>query len=141
MLKYEAEVLTNLKSQLNSALNLLKELAQKDLETIRTDPHLLSSAKYNLIVAIESAIDLSNHLISKNGFRVPEDFSDSFRVLAEQGILNDNFVGEKLIAMALFRNRLVHQYWAVDTDLLYDILQQNLDDFEIFLHQITKNLR
>lgn len=141
MLKYEAEVITNLKSQLISALNLLKELARKDIEIIRTDPHLLSSAKYNLIVAVESAIDLSNHLISKNGFRVPEDFSDSFRVLAEQGILNQDFVEEKLINMARFRNRLVHQYRAIDTDLLYNILQNELEDFEVFLNQVTKRLQ
>jgi len=37
------------------------------------DPDKIGSAKYHFIVAIESAIDMCNHVISRNGYRVPED--------------------------------------------------------------------
>lgn len=91
-------------------------------------------------MSIEASIDLCNHLISKNGYRVPDGYSDSFRVLAEKGILNHDFVETKLSVMARFHNRLVHQYWAIDIDLLYDILQNNLVDFERYLDEIKQHL-
>ena len=140
MLKYEQEVVTTLKSQLIDSLDLLKDLKIKSCESLASDPHLISSAKYNLIVAIEAAIDICNHLISKNGFRVPDSYSDSFKVLAEKGILNYDFANTKLSAMAKFRNRLVHHYWAIDLDLLYEILQNSLTDLEHFLDQIQQQL-
>ena len=31
--------------------------------------------------------------------------------------------------MTRFRNRLVHIYWDIDTDVVYQILQENIDDF------------
>jgi uncharacterized protein YutE (UPF0331/DUF86 family) len=79
-------------------------------------------------------------LISKNGFRVPDSYSDSFKVLAEKGILNYDFANTKLSAMAKYRNRLVHHYWAIDLDLLYEILQNSLTDLEQFLDQIKQQL-
>ncbi len=42
--------------------------------------------------------------------------------------------------MVQFRNRLVHLYWEVDAEVIYDILQRNLEDFEIFTKQILKYL-
>ncbi len=34
--------------------------------------------------------------------------------------------------MARFRNRLVHLYWDVESEAVYEILQTRLDDFEQF---------
>lgn len=30
-------------------------------------------------MAVEAAIDMVNHLISKNGYRIPEDYAEAFR--------------------------------------------------------------
>jgi uncharacterized protein YutE (UPF0331/DUF86 family) len=38
--------------------------------------------------------------------------------------------------MVQFRNRLVHLYWEVDEEIVYAILQNNLDDFDIFARYI-----
>jgi len=140
MLKYEKEVITNFISQIKSALILLEEIKTKDVQILRNDLHILSSAKYNLIVAIEASIDICNHLISKNNFRVPESYVYTFKVMAEQKILEQNFVLDRLVKMARFRNRLVHQYWEVEPDLIYDILQKNLTDFEQLIGQVKEAL-
>ena len=34
--------------------------------------------------------------------------------------------------MARLRNRLVHLYWEVDDEILYEILTSELDDFDRF---------
>lgn len=140
MLTFDRETITGFISQLNSSLHLLAELKSKDIEALTTDPHLLSSAKYNFIVAIEAVIDICNHLISKNGYRAPDGYGDTFVVLNEQGILSSSLVDDKLIKMARFRNRLVHQYWQIDSEYLYGILQNHLDDFTAFLGELKKSL-
>lgn len=66
---------------IKSAPKLLSDLKVKDISELKADPHLAGIAKYNFMVSIEVALDICNHLISKNGFCVPDDYSDSFRIL------------------------------------------------------------
>jgi uncharacterized protein YutE (UPF0331/DUF86 family) len=67
---------------------------------------------------------------------VPEDYADTFRVMAEVGTITENF-SEELIKMAKFRNRLVHIYWEINDKQLYQILQNNLDDLKKLLDSIA----
>ncbi len=101
------------------------------------DPHKVSSAKYNLIVAIEGAVDLSHHIIAKNRYRTPEDYADTFRVLEERGAFGREF-SNTMIRMARFRNRLVHIYWDISDPELYRILQTHLEDFRTFLEKFGR---
>ena len=122
-------------SSIREAAALLQELQALSSDEFISDKHKLSSAKYNIIAAIEAAIDLASHLISKKQLRAPEDYADTFQVLTEAGILTDTFGGE-LKKMARFRNRLVHRYWDVDASELWQILQSRLGDFEKYIAQI-----
>lgn len=122
--KITSEILTALER-----LNGLKRLAKKEF---LSDPHKIGSAKYNFIVSIEGIIDLCNHIISKNAFRTPEDYADTFRVMNERGAFDKKFT-ETLIQMARFRNRLVHIYWEVDDNELYKLIQNRLGDIRLFL--------
>ncbi len=118
-------------SSMRETVEMLHELSQMSKEEFLADKHRQSSAKYNFIAAIEAAIDLANHLISRVGFRSPEDYADTFKVLAEQGVIEKQFA-EELVNMARFRNRLVHIYWDVNTNEIWRILQSRLNDFEQF---------
>lgn len=81
--------------------------------------------------AIECCIAAANHIIARQGFRAPESYTDSFTVLAENGVIEQESAATayKMVGM---RNRLVHLYWEVDADIVYEVLQNNLDDFERF---------
>ena len=94
----------------------------------------MASAKYNLIVAIEGAVDLCNHIIAKNGFRTPEDYADTFKAMEERGAFDQKFT-KGLMQMARFRNRLVHIYWNVDNSEMYRIIQTKLPDIRRFLKE------
>lgn len=119
-------------SEVLSALQRLEDLRKLSEEEFAADPHKVASAKYNLIVAIEGAVDLSNHIISKNGFRTPEDYADTFRVMEEKGVFDAEFTNS-IIQMARFRNRLVHIYWDIDDAEIYRIIQTRLQDIKQFL--------
>lgn len=138
-LKFDKDKITKLSSEIFDALTRLKELSELSKEDFLIDPHLVASAKYFLIVAIEACLDMCYHVISKNKFRVPEDYADTFRVMGEVGLFSEEFV-EKLVEMAKFRNRLVHIYWDVDDEVVYEVLQEDIQDIEEFIEKFTKAL-
>ncbi len=107
----------------------LRQLARTPRDAFVSDFVRLGSAKYYLQVAIEACLDLAQYLIARRGWRTPQSYADTFVVLAEQGIIPDDFL-PVLRRMAAFRNRLVHLYWDVDADTIHHVLQKDLGDFD-----------
>jgi uncharacterized protein YutE (UPF0331/DUF86 family) len=133
---YDKEKILKIVSELRKSVRRLQSLRNLSQDKFIKDPDKIGSAKYHFIVAIESSIDMCNHIISRNGYRVPEDYADTFRVMAEVGTITEDF-SEELIKMAKFRNRLVHIYWEINDKQLYQILQNNLDDLKKLLDSIA----
>jgi uncharacterized protein YutE (UPF0331/DUF86 family) len=137
---FNPDKITRLVSEMRKAINRLKSLATLDKKSFLDDPDKIGSAKYHFVVAIESSIDICNHIISQNGYRAPEDYADTFEVLGEEGVFETEFL-KVLKDMARFRNRLTHLYWEVDDDQVYEILQSRLINFKTFLDRIGAFLR
>lgn len=55
-------------------------------------------------------------------------------MLEERGAFDPEFTNV-LVHMTRFRNRLVHIYWEVDNNELYQILQTRLEDIRTFLRK------
>jgi len=140
LVSYDDEKVTALSSELVQACGHLKDLGEMEKGVVIKDPHLIASAKYHLIVGIEAAIDLANHLIAKNRWRAPEDYADTFRIMEEQGLIDAEF-SARLQRMARFRNRLIHIYWDVDNEIIYNLLQEDTCDIEEFLTEYLRFLR
>ena len=136
---FDQEKMAKLVSELRKSVERLRAIATLHQNEFLNDPDKIGSAKYHFIVAIESCIDMCNHVISLNGYRVPEDYADTFKVMGEVGALDMDFTDE-LRNMAKFRNRLVHIYWEVDDLQLYEILQTRIDDFKKFLDSLARFL-
>jgi uncharacterized protein YutE (UPF0331/DUF86 family) len=127
------QMLTNLTRYVRA----LRELASVPRAEFLANSDKIGSAKYNFVVAIECCIDIANHVIASQGFRLPKDNPDSFAVLVEQGVCPQE-LRERLRAMARFRNRLVHLYWDVDDQLVFQYLQESLNDFDGFAAAVAK---
>lgn len=137
---FDEDKMTRLVSELRKNVLHLKAIAASSKEAFLSDPDKMGSAKYGFIVAIECCIDMCNHIISKNGYRVPEDYADTFKIMAEAGALNADFA-DNLRNMARFRNRLVHLYCEVEDRQVYQYLNVSLDDFNKFIHAIASYLK
>ncbi|MBU2440103.1 DUF86 domain-containing protein [bacterium] len=57
--------------------------------------------------------------------------------MRDRGIISKE-LSKKLINMAKFRNLLVHLYWKVNDEKIYEILQYELVDFDEFIEQIAR---
>ncbi|MDL1971999.1 MAG: DUF86 domain-containing protein [Deltaproteobacteria bacterium] len=140
MPRYDPERIQRLISSLREAVRHLKRLKTLDEKEFLKDIDKIASTKYHFVIAIESAIDICNHIIAQNGFRAPKDYADTFVVLGERGVFEEDFLKD-LKNMARFRNRLIHLYWEVDNKQVYKILQTCLDDFGRFLQAIADYLK
>ena len=126
--------------RLGEFLAVLRELRSIPAEALPGDLVRMGSVKYYLQVSIESCIDVAQHVIASEGFRPPKDYADTFTVLAERGILEQEFA-ERLRRMAKFRNRLVHLYGEVDDQHVVRVLAEDLGDFDLFRERILAMLK
>jgi uncharacterized protein YutE (UPF0331/DUF86 family) len=131
--------IVSLIGEIEKSLTILKEYSLQEKEELVSDLKALGSVKYYLMVAIEACIDISNHIIAKEHLGVPKTYSDCFKILQERKIISKQ-LALKLINMAKFRNLLVHLYWNVNDDKIYEILQTELNDFNEFTKQIAAAL-
>jgi len=139
-LKFNEDKIRKHSSEISTAITRLYELSEMPKRDFLSDPHKIASAKYFLIVSIKAPIDMCNHVISKNRLRTPDDYADTFRAMGEEGAFSKEFV-EKFVEMARFRNKIVHIYWAVDEEIIYEIIQDDIDDIEEFIDRFAKFLK
>lgn len=89
--------------------------------------------------AIEACIEIASHIVSADRLGAPRDYASLFSLLEHHRILPTT-VADQMRQMARFRNRIVHLYWDVDLDLVYDYLTQRLEDFEVYLSHVEAYL-
>ena len=91
-LKFDKDKITKLSSEIFAALERLKEISALPKGAFLADPYKIAAAKYFLVISTEAAIDMCNHVISRNRLRAPEDYADTFRIMGEVGAFEEDFV-------------------------------------------------
>ncbi|MGQ9531359.1 MAG: type VII toxin-antitoxin system HepT family RNase toxin [Desulfotomaculales bacterium] len=119
-------------ADIRGALGLLRGYAALPRQAFLADQTVLSAAKYQLIVAIEAAQAICNHLAARVARRAPSSYADCYRILGESGVLPPDLAA-RLADMAKFRKVLVHRYASVDDNRVHEIINRDLGDLEEFL--------
>ncbi|OGC42406.1 hypothetical protein A2Y85_07490 [candidate division WOR-3 bacterium RBG_13_43_14] len=89
----------------------------------------------NFQLAIQTCMDIANYIIAETGMNVPDDEANIFKVLSENNVIPEA-LGKRIKGMVNFRNILVHDYLEIDPDQVYDLLQNDLPDFDEFARAI-----
>jgi len=128
---------------LNRYVQYLTEIAQSNRSAFIDDFIVRAAAERYLQLAIECCINTGNRILSviqmKEPVSTPETYADIVYQLGKLGILPEDFV-ETMIRMVRFRNRIVHMYWDIDPEQLYDILQNHMTDFTRFREYVVDYL-
>ena len=106
-------------------------------ERLEDDYKLRSAIERNFHLAIESALDIGEIIISTEGFEKPEDYRSVIVILERHKVIPSDFA-ERFIEAVSFRNILVHMYEEVDIRELHHCLQNNLGDFNDFARYIAR---
>lgn len=121
-------------------VELLRKLSAYPLKQFAGEDYHFDVAKLHLREALEGVFHIGTHILSRlNGGRGTE-YKDIARKLGELGIVEKEFANSALARMAGYRNRLTHFYAEIKPQELYDILQRDLGDFDIFLHAVKNVL-
>jgi uncharacterized protein YutE (UPF0331/DUF86 family) len=123
--------------QLDESLGLLDEISKVPEKVFLKDKILIGSAKYYLQISIGCCLDVANHIIASERYRAPKDYADSFAVLEEKGIVQQQ-LGQNLRQMTKFRNRLVHLYGEIDDKFVYEFIKTDVEDIRTFRKVIIR---
>ncbi len=82
----------------------------------------------NIQRACEAAIDLAAHLIRLNNLGIPQKTRDVFIFLEEGKIISQD-LSKRLQKMVGFRNIAVHDYKALNLEIVKSIIEKKLGDF------------
>jgi uncharacterized protein YutE (UPF0331/DUF86 family) len=136
----DRDVLSARLSALAGYLAELRPFATLRREEYVREPALHHLAERYLHLACECVLDITQHLISDQGYRQSDNYKDAIEVLEEEGLLAPD-LAERLKRWMGFRNVLVHLYLEIDHGKSYDAIRDDLDDLEEFARAMTRLLR
>ncbi len=100
-----------------------------DRDSFLTDTDRQDIVDRNLHLAIESVLDIGQHIIASSGWEPAEEYADVFEILERHGVISKELLS-RVQGMAGFRNLLVHEYAEIDHGQVFDILKNNLEDLQ-----------
>jgi uncharacterized protein YutE (UPF0331/DUF86 family) len=117
-------------------LKKLKEKAKLSLSDYLSNEDAQDVVERRFQTAIESCINIGNHLISVLGLRAPEDYASVFYILAAGKVISKK-LAEEMADLARFRNLLVHLYWKIDHQSIHRKMNKRISTLRKFISQIV----
>lgn len=93
------------------------------------------SVVLNLQRLCEASIDIANITIKNNKLGIPQSARNSFELLNQGQIISQDIM-VKMQKMVGLRNIAVHDYQALNIDIVIAVIKHHLDDFKDFSQQI-----
>ncbi len=121
---------------------------QRLIRPIKSLDEFISSEKrdirnlsiHHLRIALESILDISRHIIAVKGFGIADLATENLiDILCKNGVIPFEF-SQKIRGMAGMRNAIIHVYWNLDDEEIYDLIKNRLSDFEDFARYIIQYL-
>jgi len=75
------------------------------------------------------------HIVAEKKLGIPQNSRDAFEILNASGFITE-IEAKKLKSMIGFRNIAVHEYQTVSINIVREIIEKHLNDFEAFSKSI-----
>ena len=122
--------------ELERVTQSLAELKAYSFEEVCSDFKKQWEIEHGLQLAIQNLVDIGSHILSALAKNKCENYTEVIDKLGSEGIIPSELAG-KIRGMAGLRNILVHDYLEIDLKAIYEILQNQLTDFDNFRRHIT----
>jgi len=124
------DVILNKIAVINRCIKRVHEVYAGDAQNL-IDFTKQDSIILNIQQACEAAIDLAMHVVAEKDLGLPQSSREAFALL-EQNNLLDRPLAARLKAMVGFRNIAVHDYQAINLDIVRKVIEEHLGDFTAF---------
>jgi uncharacterized protein YutE (UPF0331/DUF86 family) len=105
-------------------------------QQLQMNSMLRNATERALQVAIESIIDVCEHILALEGISALETSTNVVNKVIEMGIITNN---PEYPDMIRFRNFIVHRYEKIDLEIIYAIVSKKLPVFRSFIHEIRNS--
>ncbi len=137
VLPVDKELLQRHLKQLREAIVILRDLGQTPREEFTEDFHVFGLAERYLQIAIEACLRICGILVASLGLRKPEGYHELLSIVATQNLIPRQ-LSYRLEVLTNLRDALVHDPGSLNPDLLYEHIQQRLEDFEAFAASVEE---
>lgn len=122
-------------SGIEANLGRLKEKKNIALAELKANKDMQDIILHNLQLSIQGCIDIASHIISDQGWEVPDTLAGLFDILLRHKIISAQ-LNERLKKMVGFRNIIVHEYGTIDLNKVHQILTRDIKDIYSFLKRV-----
>lgn len=117
--------------EIEQSLSRLEMIRAGGREAFLASDDARDIACYRLLIGIEAALALCYHVAARRLRSVPDDYAGCFATLERGGLIAPD-LSVRLQQMARFRNLLVHVYWTIDYQRVFDVLEHDANDLREF---------
>jgi uncharacterized protein YutE (UPF0331/DUF86 family) len=135
----DAAVIRRKLGHIVECLEALRPLARLTLPEYRARLYERKAAERLLQEGIEAALDINAHVIAELGGSVPDEYYGGFVKMGELGVLPAELAGS-LAPSAGLRNRLVHEYGALDDARVLAAIAVMLDLYPRYIQAVEAHL-
>lgn len=134
-----SETVTAKLASMGRCLERIRQHTPATAEALASDYDAQDIISVNLQRAVQLSVDAAGAIIAARGLPSPATMADSFRSMAQAGILARD-TSERLAKAVGFRNISVHEYEEIDWNIVYSIVTERLDDFHAFVRAVKEAL-
>lgn len=133
----DREVIEQKLESLRRCLQRIQEKCPSSAETLARDLDMQDIVALNLTRAIQLCVDIGAHLIASQNTPPPATMGQTFDVLAELGVINTE-LATRMKKTVGFRNIAVHNYEAINWQIVHAIATRHLSDFKDFAQAVVE---
>ena len=134
---------TIIESKLDSlyrCINRIEEKTPKEKSALLNDIDRQDIITVNLVRAVQITVDIGAHINATTNEPAPTTMGQTFDLLEKQNIISPT-IAKSMRAAVGFRNISVHNYDVIDWEIVWAIINNNLNDFKAFAAAISEHCK
>jgi uncharacterized protein YutE (UPF0331/DUF86 family) len=133
----DRQVIDQKLESLRRCLGRIQEKFPVKVDELQTNYDLQDIIALNLSRAVQLTVDIGSHIISSMNMPAPETMGQTFEILAQQNVLPAQ-VADQLKKSVGFRNVAVHNYEAINWQIVHSIVSEHMKDFTEFAKAVAQ---
>ena len=128
--------------KLESLRRCVQRVADKcpdNADTLAREVDLQDIVTLNLSRAVQMCVDVGAHMIASTETPAPATMGQTFELLSQKGILPEA-LATRLQRAVGFRNIVIHNYEAIDWQVVHALARDHLGDFASFARAVVEHL-
>ena len=133
----DREIVEQKLESLRRCLQRIKEKCPPSADILARDLDAQDILSLNLSRAVQLCVDIGAHIIAGKNVPPPATMGQTFDALAELGIIGEELASRMKNAVG-FRNITVHNYEAINWQIVHAIATRHVGDFADFARAVLR---